>query len=157
MEEEICLVDNCTTNTILREVKFFQTLTKREGQVLTIAGRDATIVGSSRATIVLPMGTQINIEEALLYPDSLRTLLSYRDIRKNGIHVETHVEYNEEFLLLTKDMGYGKQILEKVPSLPFGLYYTYIEPVPHVAYKVIFQNVDAFKTWHERLGHPGIG
>jgi hypothetical protein len=21
---------------------------------------------------------------------------------------------------------------------------------------VIFQNVDAFKTWHERLGHPGI-
>jgi hypothetical protein len=23
--------------------------------------------------------------------------------------------------------------------------------------KVIFQNVDTFKTWHERLGHPGIG
>jgi hypothetical protein len=60
MEEEICLVDSCTTNTILREVKFFQTLTKREGQVLTIAGRDATIVGSGRATIVLSMGTQIN-------------------------------------------------------------------------------------------------
>lgn len=76
MEEEICLVDSCTTNTILREVKFFQTLTKREGQVLTIAGRDATIVGSGRATIVLPMGTQIDIEEALLYPDSTRTLLS---------------------------------------------------------------------------------
>jgi hypothetical protein len=69
MEEEICLVDSCTTNTILREVKIFQTLTKREGQVLTIAGRDATIVGSGRATIVLPMGTQINIGEALLYPD----------------------------------------------------------------------------------------
>jgi hypothetical protein len=34
MEEEIWLVDSCTTKTILREVKFFQTLTKREGQVL---------------------------------------------------------------------------------------------------------------------------
>jgi hypothetical protein len=22
---------------------------------------------------------------------------------------------------------------------------------------VIFQNVDAFQTWHDRLGHPGIG
>jgi peptide/histidine transporter 3/4 len=157
MEEEMCLVDSCTTNTILREVKFFQTLTKREGQVLTIAERDATIVGSGRATIVLPMGTQIDIEEALLYPDSTRTLLSYRDIRKNGIHVETHEENNEQFLLLTKDTGYGKQTLERVPSFPSGLYYTYIKPVPHVAYKVIFHNVDAFKTWHERLGHPGIG
>jgi hypothetical protein len=145
MEEEICLVDSRTSNTILREVKFFQTLKKREGQVLTIAGRDATIVGSGRATIVLPMGTQINIEEALLYPDSTCTLLSYRDIQKNGIHVETHEEYNEEFLLLTKDTEYGKQTLEKVPSLPSGLYYTYIKPVPHVAYKVIFQNVDALK------------
>jgi hypothetical protein len=102
------------------------------------------------------MGTQIDIEEALLYPDSTCTLLSYRDIRKNKIHVETHEE-NNEFLLLTKDVGYDKQTLIKVPSLPYGLYYTYIKPVPHVAYKVIFQNVDAFKTWHERLGHRGIG
>jgi hypothetical protein len=22
---------------------------------------------------------------------------------------------------------------------------------------MIFQNVDAFQTWHNRLGHPGIG
>ena len=83
MEEEMCLVDSCTTNTILEEVKFFQTLTNREGQILTIAGHDAMIVGSGRATIILPMGTQIHIEEALLYPNSTRTLLSYRDIRKN--------------------------------------------------------------------------
>jgi hypothetical protein len=40
-------------------------------------------------------------------------LLSYRDIRKNGIHVETHVENKEEFLILTKLTGYGKQICEK--------------------------------------------
>jgi hypothetical protein len=46
MEEELCIVDSCTTNFIFRETNYFQTLTKRSGNVLTIAGRDATIVGS---------------------------------------------------------------------------------------------------------------
>jgi hypothetical protein len=113
LEEELCLVDSCTTNTILTEIKYFQTIKRKEGNVLTIAGRDALIVGSGRAIITLPMGTQIIIEDALLYPDSTRTLLSYRDICKNGIHVETHVENKEEFLILTKLTGYGKQICEK--------------------------------------------
>ena len=57
MEEELCLVDSGTTNSILRETKYFQTLTKRQGNVLTIARHDAMIVGSGRATIVHPMGT----------------------------------------------------------------------------------------------------
>jgi len=52
--------------------------------------------------------------------------------------VETHEEHKEEFLLLIKDTEHGKQILEKIPSLPSGIYYTYIRPVPHVAYKIIF-------------------
>jgi hypothetical protein len=84
MDEEMCLVDSGDTNSILREIKYFQTLTKNKGNVLTIAGRDAVIVGSGRATIMLPMGTSITIEDVLLYPDSTRTLLSYRDIRKMG-------------------------------------------------------------------------
>lgn len=115
--EELCLVDSGTTNTILREMKYFQTLKKREGNVMTIAGSDALIVGSGRATIVLPMGTQLMIEDALLFPESTRTLLSYRDIRKNGLHVETHVDNKEEFILFTKLTGFGKQVCEKIPSL----------------------------------------
>ena len=62
MEEELCLVDSGTTNAILRATKYFQTLTKKSGNVLTIVGRDATIVGSGRATITLPMSMQITIE-----------------------------------------------------------------------------------------------
>ena len=115
------------------------------------------IIGSGRAIIVLPMGTQITIEDALLYPDSKRTLLIYRDIRQNGFHIETLDDNNEETLLVTKNNGYGKQIVEKIPSFLSELYYTYIKHVPHVAYKVIFHNVDAFITWHDCLGHPGIG
>jgi hypothetical protein len=82
MDEELCLVDSGTTNSILREIKYFQTLTKNKGNVLTIAGRDAVIVGSRRATIMLPIGTSITIEDALLCPDSTRTLLSYRHPKK---------------------------------------------------------------------------
>jgi hypothetical protein len=58
MKEKMCLLGSYTTNTILRETKHFQTLTKRMGNILTIAGRDACIVGSSKATIILHMGTQ---------------------------------------------------------------------------------------------------
>jgi hypothetical protein len=81
VEEEICLVDSYTKNSILRETKYFQTLTRRSGNVLIIAGRDVMIVGFGRATIMFPNGTQVTIEDALLYPDSTRTLISFRDIR----------------------------------------------------------------------------
>jgi hypothetical protein len=103
------------------------------------------------------MGTQVTIKNALLYHDSTCTLLSYRDIRKNRLHVITHEENNEEFLHIIKKSGDGHDILERMPSLSSRLYYTYIKLVPHVAYKVIFQNVDAFTTWHERFEHPRVG
>jgi uncharacterized protein YbaR (Trm112 family) len=138
MEEEMCFINSCTTNSILRETKYFQSLTKRMGNILTIVCCDACIVGSRKATIILFMGTQVIIENALLYPDSTRTLLSYRDIHKNILHIVTHEENIEEGLLITKSNGDGYDILERIPSLPSGLYYTYIKIVPHVMYKVIF-------------------
>jgi hypothetical protein len=103
------------------------------------------------------MGTQVTIENALLYPDSTRILLSYRDIRKNRLHVITHEENNEEFLHIIKKNRDDHDILERIPSVPSGLYYAYIKLVSHVTYNVIFQNVDVFTTWHERLGHPRVG
>jgi hypothetical protein len=111
MDKEMCLVDSCTTNTILRETKYFQTLTKRMGNILTVVGRDTCIVGSRKTTIILPMGTQVIIENALLYPDSTHTLLSYRDIRKNGLHIVTHEENNKEYFLITRTNGDGYDIL----------------------------------------------
>jgi hypothetical protein len=77
---------------------------------------------------MLPMCTSITVKDALLYPDSTRTLLSYRDIWKNGYHIETHHENNEEFLVTTKDNGYGKDTLERVLSLSSRLYYSFINP-----------------------------
>jgi hypothetical protein len=141
----------------LERQKYFHTLTRRFGNILTIAGRDATIVGSGQATITLTNGTQVTIEDALLYLDYTRTLISFRDIWKSGLHVCTHEDNKEEFLLITKSSGYSHEVLERIPSTLSGLYYTYIKPVSYVTYKVIFQNVDTSSTWHSRLGHPGIG
>jgi hypothetical protein len=103
------------------------------------------------------MGTQIVIEDALLYAHSTHTLLSYKDICRDGFHVETNSVNKDEYLFVIKNDGYNKWLLEKILSLSSRLYYTYIELVKHVAYKVIFQNLDVFKIWHDRLGHPDIG
>jgi hypothetical protein len=68
MEKEMCRVDSYTTNTILREVRYFQALTKREGMVLTITRRNAIIVGSRKTTITLQMGTQIKSRKNYCIP-----------------------------------------------------------------------------------------
>ena len=150
VEAEICLVDSGTTNTIRRETKNFQTLTKKNGNFMTIAGSNAHIVGTGSATLVLPMGTQIFVKDALLYPDSKRTLLSFKDIRSNGFHVETEIEQGTEYLLITKFNGYQKRVVERLPSSPSGLYYTYIKPTEgYVAMKIIFRNTKSFRIWHE--------
>jgi hypothetical protein len=106
----MCLVDSCTINSILREF-FFQTFIRMTGNILTIAGRDTNIVGSRQDTILLPMSTQVKIENALLYPNSTHTLLSYTNIRKHRLHMITHEENNEEFLHIIKKNGDSHDIL----------------------------------------------
>jgi hypothetical protein len=81
---------------------------------LAIAERDAKIVGSRRATITLPIGTQVTIEDDLLYLYSTRTLLSFRDIRKGGLYISTHIENNEEFFLISKPSEYDVNIMERI-------------------------------------------
>jgi len=69
---------------------------------MTIAGSNAHIVGTGSATLVLPMGTRIFVKDALLSPDSKRTVSSFKDIRANGFHVETEIEQCSDYLLITK-------------------------------------------------------
>jgi hypothetical protein len=84
------------------------------------------------------MGIQVTIENALLYLDSTCILLSYRDICKIALYIVTHEENNEESLLITKSNRDDYDIMERISSLPSGLYYTYIQSISHVVYKVIF-------------------
>jgi hypothetical protein len=127
MEKENCLVDSYTKNFILSETKYFQTLTRRSRNVLIIVGHDATIVGSGRATATFSNSTQVTIDDVLLYPNFTRTLINFRDIQKSGLYVYTHEDNKEKFLLITKSSVYGHEVIERIPSTPSGLYYTYIK------------------------------
>jgi hypothetical protein len=145
-EAEICLVDSGTTNTILRETRYFQILTKKSENIMTIAGSNAHIVSTGSATLVLPMGTQIFVKDSLLYPNSKCALLSFKDILANGFHVETEIEHGTEYLLITKFDGYQKRVVERLPSSPSGLYYTYVKLTEeYVAMKTIFRNIESFR------------
>jgi hypothetical protein len=84
-------------------------------------------------------------EDTLLYPGLPCTLLCYKDIRKNGLHVEIHVDGKKEFIYFTNLTRYSQQIYENsIPRIWIVLYIhkTYI----FVAYKVIFRNVNSCHT-----------
>src|ERR1041385_7673146 len=100
--EETCLAHSGTTNTILRDDKYFESIQKSPGIIMTIAGCGLKIVGFGRATIVLPMGITLVINDALLCPEATRTLLRFRAIRSNGFHIETDEEGGKEYLLIKR-------------------------------------------------------
>jgi hypothetical protein len=52
-EAEICPIDSGTTNIILRQTRYFQTLNKKSGNIMTIAESNAHIVSTGSATLVL--------------------------------------------------------------------------------------------------------
>ena len=64
--EEVCIVDSGTTNTILREKKYFHSIRNSSGKVMTVTSSDKCIIGSEKVTIILTTRTILHIEEVLL-------------------------------------------------------------------------------------------
>ena len=151
---DACLADCATTHTILRDKKYFSNFTLVQYNVITISGPVNLIKDSGKATIILPKCTKLQIEDACYSNKSSRNLLSFKDIRRNGYHIETMNHDANEYLLITSRQ---KCILEQLPSLSCGLYQTTIRFIE--SYAVInqkFNDSNAFLLWHERLGHHGI-
>ena len=151
--EDICLADSATTHTILKDKYFFSSLVIQEANVRTISGSTKIIEGSRRAYIQLPRGTKLHINNALYSSKSHRNLLSFKDIRQNGYHIETMNEENVEYLCITSVISGRKYTLEKLPTFSSGLYYTYISTIETNV--IINQKFTDFSIWHDRLGHPG--
>ena len=93
-ESDVCLVDRATTHTILRDKRYFLDLTLTNANVSTISGTANLIEDSRRANIMLPNGTRFHINDALYFSKSTRTLLNFKDIHRNGYHIETMNESN---------------------------------------------------------------
>ena len=153
---DICLADCATTHSILQKKKYFSQLTLAPSNVTTISGLVNLIDCSGKATIILPGGTIVHLQDALYSTQSKRNLLSFKDIRLNGYHLETMSDDTSEFLLITATHDGTKCILEKLRALECGLYLTTITTVE--SYAILtpkFSNSPLIVLWHERLGHPG--
>ena len=74
---------------------YFLNLIVTNVSVSTISGTSDLIEGSEKANIMLPNGTRFHINDALYSSKSIRNLLSFNDIRKNGYHIETMNEGNK--------------------------------------------------------------
>ena len=82
---------------------------------------------------MLPNGTRFHINDALYSSKSTRNLFSFKDIYKNGYHIETMNEGNKESLYITIII-YGKKIVvEKLPTFSSWLYHTTIKPIESYA------------------------
>ena len=66
---------------------------------------------------MLSNGIVLTVKEALYYPRSERTLMSFRDIRDNQYHVETTEENGSKFLCITSYEYGQKRIHEKLERL----------------------------------------
>ena len=65
-KEDVCLLDSATTHTILNGKYYFFSLTLHKANVHTILGLVEIIDGFENATIMLPNGTTLHIDDALL-------------------------------------------------------------------------------------------
>ncbi|KAJ9541050.1 hypothetical protein OSB04_027556 [Centaurea solstitialis] len=141
-----------TTNTILKSKKYFSKLKLTNGTVGTISGPVDVIEGIGMAHFLLPNGTNFLINNALFSPKSNRNLLSFNDIYLNGFHIRTITLGDKKYMFIVdKD-----HVLEKLPILPNGLHYTYINVVEtNMVVKEKYFDPTVFSLWHDRLGHPG--
>ena len=116
-----------------------------KSNVNTISGPVDLIQGFEIATIILPRGTKIHINDVFYSAKSKRNLLSFKNIRRNGYHIETMNDDSNEYLLITSIIYGGKHILEKLPSYSCGLYQTIIKPMEsHVVMNQKFYDLKTF-------------
>ncbi|KAJ9553648.1 hypothetical protein OSB04_017693 [Centaurea solstitialis] len=137
-------------------MRYFSHLTTQKANISTISGVVNIIEGFGKAHVLLSGGTNLKIENALYSPKSQGNLLNFKDIRKNGYHIETIDEGESEYLLITNISSGKKNVLEKLSMYSSGLYYTKISAIQtNMVINPKFMDRENFILWHDRLGHPG--
>ena len=154
-EDDVCLADCAATHTILRDKRYFLELILIKANVSTISGTTNLVEGSRRANITLPNGTRFPINDALYSSKSKRNLLSFKDIHRNGYHIQTMNEDNVGYLYITSIISGQKLIMEKLPTFSSGLYHTTIKSIEsYVVMNQKFNDPKVFVIWHDKLSHP---
>ena len=102
---DICLANSATTHTILRHMQYFSNMRMMKAKVNTIWGSTYFIEGSRRANVMLHNETRFIIDNALFSTKSRRNLLSFKDIRLNGYHIETANNNDIEYLYIVSNVS----------------------------------------------------
>ena len=100
-------------HTILLDKRYLLGLTLTNANVTTIYGTVNLIECSGRANVLISNGTRFFINDALYSRNSTRNLLNFKDIWRNGYHIETMNEGNIECLYITSIIYDKKLIMEK--------------------------------------------
>ena len=91
------LVNSATTNTILRDKKYFSYLgPMMTKHITTVTGSHLISYQIGEACLIMSGGTYIRISRIVYLPMSTRNLLSFQDIRRNGFHLCTAKEDNQK-------------------------------------------------------------
>ena len=118
----IALLDSATTHTILRSREYFEfeghRATWHTSDIVTIAGRRNFHYREGQARVLLPGATPILCERAMYSSNAPRSLISYRDLRANGIHITTAQVNGEEVLELRR----GLSVLATAKAGAYALY-----------------------------------
>jgi hypothetical protein len=150
-----CLVDSGTRNTILKSKKYFSQLSTTKTHVNIISSISNLIESSEIVYILLPEGIKLIINDALYSNKFRKNLLSLKDIRRNGYHIETMTENNIEYLQI-RTIKYGQKIiLEKMEALSSVLHCTNISSIEsNMLNNQKLRDTKIFTLWHDKLCHP---
>ena len=120
-EDDICLVDYETIHIILQDKRYFLNLTLTNANVSTIYGTTNLIEGFGITNIMLQKRTRFHINDASYFSKSTRNLLGFKDICKNGYHIENMNEGNTKCLYNTSIVYDKKLIVKKLSIFTFRL------------------------------------
>ena len=98
---DVYLADYVTTHTILLNKKYFLKLTLIKVNVHTIFGITNLVEWFRNVNIMLPNRTRFHINDALYFDTSKINFLSFKDIHRNGYHIETMNEGNIKYFYIT--------------------------------------------------------
>jgi hypothetical protein len=114
---------------IFQDKKYFQYLILNKASVNTISGSSNLIEGSGRTNIILSKEKKNELTMLCILLNLEENLISFKDIRLNGYHVETTNEDSDKYLYITSIILGHELILEKLLAFSSGLYYTTIRTI----------------------------
>ena len=121
-KKDVCLLDSATTHSIFKDKNYFSSMTLRKANVHTISGLIKMIDGFGNAIIMLPNGTILHIEDALLSTKTKKNLHSFKDVRCNGYNLEIIIKANIDCICIISYKMDIKTIHEKIKTSISGLY-----------------------------------